>query len=160
MPKYTPEEEIINFWSRVAITADDDKCWLWLGGQTGYGYGACYLTISNIKKQYPAHNFAWIYPNYVIPNEMRICHSCDNPLCCNPKHLWIGTHQDNMDDMNRKGRGLKGKKRSKRNSLSDSEQENLIKSYREKKISIKELAFSFGLSINYMALLMRLKGKR
>ncbi len=88
------------FWSKVAITADDNQCWIWQAGKVPNGYGKFNVR----KKTKAAHRLAWMFPNYVIPNHMEICHSCDNPACCNPKHLFIGTRQDNTDDMMRKGR--------------------------------------------------------
>jgi hypothetical protein len=87
-------------WSHVAITADDNKCWEWLGTLDGSGYGQ----FSFNGKMQRSHRVAWMYPNYVIPDGMVICHSCDNPACCNPKHLWLGTNQENMDDMVAKNR--------------------------------------------------------
>lgn len=89
------------FWSKVLITADGNQCWLWTSsndGRRGYGH-------FNINgKPEKANRIAWQYPNYVIPDGLFVLHSCDNPRCCNPKHLFLGTHQDNMDDMLQKGR--------------------------------------------------------
>lgn len=97
--QYTTPDLHTRFWNKVALTADDNQCWLWLAGITkGYGH----LKING--KHYYAHRIAWMLPNYQIPDNMEICHSCDNPKCVNPKHLFIGTHQENVDDMHRKGR--------------------------------------------------------
>jgi hypothetical protein len=64
-----------------------------------------------------AHRIAWMLPNYGILAGMEICHSCDTPLCCNPKHLFIGTTQDNKDDMVRKGRQASGDQVASRGEL-------------------------------------------
>lgn len=98
--KYTPEQHAIAFWNKIAITANDNQCWLWTGSFFKNGYGYHKLN----KKKIRSHRLAWSYPDYVIPDGMYILHSCDNRSCCNPKHLFLGTHQDNMDDMIAKGR--------------------------------------------------------
>lgn len=78
----------------------DTGCWIWSGVVSGNGYGK--LRING--RQVSAHRVA--YQEFIgpIPRGMCVCHSCDTPLCVNPSHLWLGTHQDNMRDMIRKGR--------------------------------------------------------
>lgn len=98
--QYTTPNLAIRFWSKVSISADDNKCWEWQGWKDKNGYGA----FKYKNKAWTAHRIAWMLPNYIIPKRMEVCHSCDNPSCVNPKHLFIGTHQDNMDDRERKGR--------------------------------------------------------
>ena len=51
-----------------------------------------------------AHRVAYALANNTWPGEMMVCHSCDNPACCNPAHLWLGTNSENQDDSVNKGR--------------------------------------------------------
>lgn len=91
------------FWGRVAITSDPSDCWLWTGrvGQKRRGYGRLVFN----GKQTPAHRMALILSKGEPPDaSLFACHSCDNPPCCNPSHLWWGTHLDNMRDCCTKGR--------------------------------------------------------
>jgi hypothetical protein len=91
------------FESMVARAGIDD-CWPWTGPRRGTApmeYGSFYLNGSFIS----AHVHAWMLANGSLPalpgTDKRgtcILHSCDNPLCCNPKHLRPGTHTDNMQD--------------------------------------------------------------
>jgi predicted DNA-binding protein YlxM (UPF0122 family) len=88
------------FWEKVDIK-NDSECWEWKNGKYLNGYGGFN---SNNKHEY-AHRIAWELTYGAIPENMCVCHHCDNPSCCNPKHLFIGTMADNMHDRDRKGRG-------------------------------------------------------
>lgn len=76
------------------------ECWEWLGHRTNRGYG----TIKYHQVGFLAHRIALYLARKPAAQLMHACHRCDNPLCCNPAHLFWGTHKDNMDDMNRKNR--------------------------------------------------------
>lgn len=80
-------------------------CWLWLGAWNGsLGYGEIKVN----KRYLPAHRYSWQLHNGEIPSGLRVLHNCDNPPCVNPSHLFLGTHQDNMEDMKKKGRQSSG----------------------------------------------------
>lgn len=88
------------FWSNVEIGETDDDCHVWTAHTNPKGYGRLHVSGKNIM----AHRFAWILKNGPIPDGLIICHSCDNPSCVNWRHLWIGTHADNIRDRDEKGR--------------------------------------------------------
>ena len=87
------------FWSKVDIKGEDE-CWEWKVCKNGWGYGNFDV---NGKKQL-AHRVAWELTYGPIPEGLLCLHTCDNPACNNPKHLWLGTNQDNVADMVAKGR--------------------------------------------------------
>lgn len=93
----TPED----FWKYVKKGNLND-CWEWQKGKTTAGYGQFFFPA--YQHQY-AHRFAFeITFGGPIPAGIHICHHCDNPVCCNPNHLFAGTRSDNMQDMIAKGR--------------------------------------------------------
>lgn len=84
------------------IPEPNSGCWLWLGGRDGYRrYG--YFSPRYQGELY-AHRVSWLIHRGPIASGLRVCHKCDVTLCVNPDHLFLGTQQDNMDDMMRKGR--------------------------------------------------------
>lgn len=92
------------FWERMDKTG---SCWLWRGAVTTHGYGC----VKWDERVLGAHKVAYTLVKGEVPAGMQIRHSCDTRLCCNPEHLEIGTHIDNMADMAARGRGQKDGKR-------------------------------------------------
>lgn len=93
--KHTAE----TFWALVQ-RGREDQCWPYKGPKTPRGYGV----ITYHKKSWRAHRLAWVLTHGPIPAGMVVCHKCDNPPCCNPKCLFLGTNNDNTQDAKRKGR--------------------------------------------------------
>lgn len=93
------KETIDRFNSKVEKL--ESGCWIYAGHINHYGYGqfSCNL---NTKL---AHRISWIIHYGYIPNKLLICHSCDNTRCVRIDHLWLGNHQQNMQDMSIKNRG-------------------------------------------------------
>lgn len=99
------EKEIARFWNKVK-TGNKDVCWEWMAARNEKGYG-----IINIRyKTVIATRVVWTIVNGEIPDGIFVLHKCDNPPCCNPEHLFLGTIRDNAIDMASKGRSRKGKK--------------------------------------------------
>lgn len=79
-------------------------CWEFQGGKHRFGYGMINMSESKASDVTVSHIVAWEISNGPVPDGLFVCHKCDNPPCCKPDHLFLGTHQDNMDDMVKKGR--------------------------------------------------------
>jgi hypothetical protein len=92
------DELVGRYWKYVDKRGPED-CWPWLGGRNYSGRG----TFSVNRIGYRAPRIAWMIAHGADP-VLLVCHSCDNPNCVNPAHLWLGTHKDNAQDMVAKGR--------------------------------------------------------
>lgn len=95
----------LRFWAKVE-RCGDDECWPWIGAVSGKGYGRFKMG----PRLYSTHRIAYELETGTIPRmkdgfPAEIMHSCDNPPCCNPRHLSVGTRSENMIDMAQKGRG-------------------------------------------------------
>lgn len=88
---------VSRFWKFVEKTS---TCWNWVGSKCFYGYGQ--LSIQGKPKR--ANRISYEMHKGEIPIHMFVCHSCDNPSCVNPDHLWLGNQKDNMKDMKKKNR--------------------------------------------------------
>lgn len=96
---------IARFWAKVN-KAGNDECWEWQACKTEKGYGQIRIN----SKAFRAHRVSWtIANNKDIQKGLIVCHTCDNPSCCNPRHLFVGTHAKNTKDKVSKGRQARGK---------------------------------------------------
>ena len=103
-PCYNENMEYKNpdkLWSKVDQSGGSDTCWPWTGYRTVKGYGRLYF--HGRERPNYAHRIAWELTNGPIPTGQHICHHCDNPPCCNPKHLFLGDAHANAHDALRKG---------------------------------------------------------
>jgi hypothetical protein len=93
------EIQIARFWAKVDRRGADE-CWPWKRGVDKNGYGKTYANGKHVR----AHRVSWQLARGRSADELSVCHTCDNPVCCNPTHLFLGTNAENMRDKIAKGR--------------------------------------------------------
>ena len=91
------------FWKKVDVRGPSD-CWEWQGAPGNHGYGTIIAGRGGRLGSYLAHRLSWEIHFGSIPLGMCVLHHCDNRICVNPDHLFLGTKSDNHRDMCRKGR--------------------------------------------------------
>ena len=136
MPRKTAKER---FGEMVRKT---DTCWLWTGSCDRDGYGRFWSNKFNVS----AHRYSYQIHYGFIPDGLFVLHSCDTPACVNPDHLWLGTNQDNMDDMVNKGRCIRAKGENSGNAKMTINQVRSIREKHKRKITYKELANEYGVT--------------
>ena len=125
------------FFSKVKKT---ESCWLWLGSKNNKGYGL--LAVSKIGRKSDvqlAHRVSWWIHNDHIYDGLQVLHKCDNPICVNPDHLFLGTQSDNIRDCVTKNRHWAPWKLSKEQLL-------VIKQLMVTGLTDNEIAGRFGVS--------------
>jgi len=95
-PHFT-ESDKKRFWSNVVKTS---YCWNWTGSKTEYGYARFFIG----GKNYRVHRLSYFLHTGKEPGKLCVLHHCDNRICVNPDHLWLGTDADNTKDRDIKGR--------------------------------------------------------
>jgi len=98
------QKTIDRFWNKVDRTSNPNCCWEWTANKLKQRYGR----FSIGKKHILAHRFSYELHYGKIPDGLDVLHTCDNPPCVNPNHLYLGTQQDNANDMVAKNRQAKG----------------------------------------------------
>lgn len=148
--KYTPsEKDVQRFWNKVDKSGGDDACWLWTAATRSNGYGQMEL----LGRIWKAHRIAYTLAYGEIPDGLVICHSCDCPKCCNPAHLWAGTHADNTRDMDAKGRRVTLRIYGDANKLckvSDAKVLEIRERYASGGVTQKALAKEYGVSRRFI----------
>ena len=116
---------------------DPSECWIWHAGKFSNGYGSFRLA----RRTKQAHRLSWEFYRGPIPAGIHVLHKCDVPSCVNPNHLFLGTHQDNMDDREAKGRGNHAKgERSSNAKLTNNQAKEIFHSQG----THKELGLRYG----------------
>ena len=119
------------FWRYVVKTGG---CWLWQGSVDRYGYGT-------ILNDLMAHRYSYELHKGQIPSGLQVRHICDVRRCVNPGHLIVGTGQDNMNDMVKRGRSLTGERNHRAKLTAEA-----VSEIRASSLPVKELAVKFKVS--------------
>lgn len=133
-----------SFWSMVD-KGHSDSCWEWSGSKFSTGYGRFNDFSSGKCRQILASRVAYeLHSEAPIPKGMEVCHTCDNPPCCNPDHLFLGSHLENFIDAKRKGRMNRGS----RNTQAKLSEEDIprIRRLLAQGVFQKEIAEKFSVS--------------
>lgn len=151
------EKDIFRFWNKVAITANDEKCWNWIG----YSNSKDSRGIFTIKrKPHSSPRIVYYIANNVDPKEKLVLHSCDNPSCVNPKHLRLGTVSDNGKDMYARGRDKSVYKKGENHKLSklkDSDVLEIRSKYAVGNVTQKQLGNEYNIDASQISYIVNRK---
>lgn len=129
---------------RVDISGGDDACWPWTGATSNFGHGV--VRLSSPRRMTRTHRVVLEHAiGRSLTNSEVACHRCDNPPCCNPRHLFVGTQADNVADMVAKGRAPTGE-RHYNARLADA----AVQSIRGDDRPTREVAAAYGVTERYV----------
>jgi hypothetical protein len=129
------------FWTKVEVRGEDE-CWPWIAGMRNSDNYGCVRYEDRVEA---AHRVAWRLSRGPIPDGLQVLHSCDNPRCVNPKHLFLGTNNDNVQDKVRKGRSYRAcGEQSGTHKLTNDAVREIRRKYAQGEATHKQLAREFG----------------
>lgn len=123
----------------------ETECWEWQKAKNGDGYG----TTTHLGIRYPVHRLSYELFVNIIPSNKQILHSCDNPCCCNPAHLRVGTNYDNVQDRQKRNRQAKGVTHG-RHKLTEEEIISIHNLYATGKYIQQDIADEFNVSRSHI----------
>ena len=139
------------FWDGFTLPAGLLGCWEWGGSVGTNGYAR--FSVDTIWKS--AHRVSYELNVGPIPAGLNVCHRCDNPICVNPYHLFIGTDKDNTDDMIKKGRAAPADGENNGHSKLTAQQVREIrKKYKRFKYGYKKLGQEYGVHLSTIHLIV------
>ncbi len=135
------------FLKHVVKSTEEEACWKFTGKKTKEGYGrlVAYEQVTNHQTIIPAHRYSYELHIKPIPEGLLVLHKCDNPECCNPKHLFLGTHVDNAQDMLNKGRAPRKGMLARNRKLTE---EQVIYFWTNRKLGASFLSSKTGVNIS------------
>lgn len=116
-------------------------CWIWVGASNGRGYGSFGLN----GKTLGAHRAAYLLYVGHIPEGLDVCHRCDNRLCVNPEHLFLGTNHENVIDRHNKGRSKMPCNKGSRNGMAKLLEQQIAEIRADKRLH-REIAADYGIA--------------
>lgn len=163
MPLTPPKHKPINFTDarlakklfRGLRRPYGSQCLEWQGLKTASNYGILHYS----KAHFVTHRVAYAIHNQEDPGDLFVCHHCDNPPCCNPDHLFLGTSADNVRDMVNKGRAARQQGEAHgRARLTEQDIKKIRSEYKDPKLTAKKIASKYGINHWYVYDIVR--GKR
>lgn len=144
------------FWRNVDRRGPNE-CWPWLRSTQHSGHGQLSRRINGRKHSARAHRIAWELTNGPIPDGQLVCHRCDNPPCCNPAHLFLGTHDDNMADCKDKGRNVSPRLTRSAHPRAVLSEGDVVEIRRQRSDGalLREIAASFGIGTSHVSRICR-----
>jgi len=154
-PQYTRERSLAAFYAKIDKSAGEDGCWLWTAAHLREGYGQARWNGRKVL----AHRLAYELAYGPILDGLWVLHKCDNPPCCNPAHLFLGSNADNVADYVNKGRKAVLRGEQGWHKLKDVEVAEIRRLYALGGITQMQLAAQFGVTPPCISRIVRYKSR-